>query len=126
MKSTAGMALTLEDLDRRLSVLELAQSARGENMILRLEQQVNVLPRVVAGMIAESEKRIMAGVKNSVMRLVETVRANERRIGESEQRIVALVSASEQRMAGAIAGAINDSEQRILAVLDRIENPPKD
>ena len=120
------MALTLEDLDRRLSVLELAQSARGENMILRLEQQVNVLPRVVAGMIAESEKRIMAGVKNSVMRLVETVRANERRIGESEQRIVALVSASEQRMAGAIAGAINDSEQRILAVLDRIENPPKD
>jgi hypothetical protein len=90
------MALTLEDLDRRVTMQELAQSATGENAIARIEQEVDALHRVTAELIAESEQRMRA----------ET------------QRILTVTSAAEQRT----AGRINDSEQRILVVLDRLKN----
>jgi hypothetical protein len=91
------MAHTLEDLDRRVTALELAQSARSENAIVRIEQKVDALHRVTAELIAESEQRMRA----------ET------------QRILTVVNAAEQRT----AGLINDSEQRVLAALDRLKNP---
>ena len=91
------MAPTLEDLDRRVAALELAQSAKSENAIARIEQKVDALHRVTAELIGESEQRMRA----------ET------------QRILTVVNAAEQRT----AGLINDSEQRILVALDRLKNP---
>jgi hypothetical protein len=107
------MALTLEDLDRRVTALELAETARGGNAIVRLEQKVDALPRGMAEMmtqmIAESEDRLREafGISSD---------ACERRMREL---INTVVSTAEQRT----AGRINDSEQRILVALDRLTNP---
>jgi hypothetical protein len=118
------MALTLEDLDRRVTALELAQSARSENAIARLEQKVDAFPRVVAEMIAGSEDRLRGAIRT-------TVDASEDRLREA---ISTSVDASEQRMREVLntvvggaeqrtAGLINDFEQRILVALDRFKNP---
>ena len=93
------MALTLKDLDRRVTALELAQSARGENAVARLEQKVDAFPRVVAEMIAE-------------------------KIAESEDRLRGAIStsvdASEDRLREAIGTSVNASEQRMRVETERI------
>jgi hypothetical protein len=118
------MALTIEDLDRRVTALELAESARSENAIARLEQKVDAFPRAVAEMIAELRGEMGA-----------TGQRLEARIAESEDRLREAIStsvdASEQRMREVMstvvggaerrtAGLINDFEQRILVALDRL------
>jgi hypothetical protein len=119
------MALTLEDLDRRVTALELAEStrnmaARSENAIVRLEQKVDAFPRALAEMIAESERRmgerIEARIAESEDRLREAV---GRSVHASEQRmrteIVDRIGASERRM----IDVLNDRFDAVMAALDR-------
>jgi hypothetical protein len=70
------MAATVEDLDRRVTALELAQSARGENALARLEGKVEALHRVTAEMIAESEQRLSDRINSTEGRFVDLL--NER------------------------------------------------
>ena len=110
------MALTLEDLDRRVSALELAQSARSENAFARLEQKVDAFPRVVAEMIAELRGEMGATEQRLRGAISISVDASERRMREV---INTVVGAAELRT----ASRMNDSEQRILVALDRLKNP---
>jgi hypothetical protein len=127
------MPLTLEDLDRRVTALELAQSARGANAIARLEQKVDAFPRVMAEMIAESEQRMGAKIVESEDRLRGTISTS---LEESEDRLREAfgtsIDASERRMREVIhtvvsgaeqrtASLMNDFEQRILVALDRLK-----
>jgi predicted nucleic acid-binding Zn-ribbon protein len=77
-----AMALTLEELDRRLTKLERTQSDTTETLrwvvtklarmqavqdeqtlrLERLEEKVDALPRAIAELIAASEQRIMAAI----------------------------------------------------------------
>jgi hypothetical protein len=125
------MALTLEDLDRRVSALELAQSARSENAIARLEQKVDAFPRVMAEMIAGSEQRMGARIAESEERFGGKIAETEDRLRgaisisvhacEQHMREVinTVVSGAEQRT----ASRMNDFEQRILVALDRLKSP---
>jgi hypothetical protein len=125
------MAPTLEDLDRRVTALELAQSARSENAIARLEQKVDSFPCVMAEMIAESEQRMGAKIVESEVRLRGEISTSEDRLREvfgismhaSERRmqevINAVVGAAEQRT----ASLMNDFEQRIMVALDQLKSP---
>jgi hypothetical protein len=113
------MAPTLEDLDRRVTVLELAQSAKGENAIARIEQKVDAFYRVTAELIAESEQRMGTRITESELRLGARITESEQRVRAETERILTVVKAAEQRT----AGRINDSEQRILVTLDRLKNP---
>ena len=90
------MAPTLENLNRRVTALELAQSARSENVLARIEQKVDALHRVTAELIVESEQRTRA----------EIGRLNDR-IGAAERRMV---------------DTLNDKLDLVLAKLDK----PKD
>jgi hypothetical protein len=112
--------LTLEGLDRRVTALEFAQSARSENALARLEQKVDAFPRVVAemiaGKIAESEDRLRGAISTSVDASEQRMRAEMR---AETQRILAVLNAAERRT----AGLINDTGQRILVALDRLKNP---
>ncbi len=90
------MAPTLENLDRRVTALELAQSARSENVLARIEQKVDALHRVTAELIVESEQRTRA----------EIGRLDDR-IGAAERRMV---------------DTLNDKLDLVLAKLDK----PKD
>jgi hypothetical protein len=118
--------ITLEGLDRRVTALELGQSVRGENALVRIEQKVDALYRVTAELIAESELRVGEKVKECEVRMGARVTEVELRLlGETEriwgetQRILTVMNAAEQRT----ASLINDSEQRILVAIDRIKNP---
>jgi hypothetical protein len=143
------MPLTLEDLDRRVSALELAQSARSENALARLEQKVDAFPRVVAEMmsglrveVGATEHRLEAKIAECEGRLEAKIAECEDRleakIEQSEDRLRAAIStsvdASEQRMREVVntvvgaaeqrtASRMNDFEQRILVALDRLRNP---
>jgi hypothetical protein len=67
---------TIEDLDRRVTALENAQTAKGENVIVRLEQKVDAVIPAVAGMVSESERRTGDRVSASERRMVDAL--NER------------------------------------------------
>ena len=121
-----GKVLTLDDLDRRVTALELAQPARGENALVRIEQKVDAVYRITAELIAESEQRMGEKIKACEVRMGARITEVELRLlGETEriwgetQRILTVVSAAEQRT----AGLINDSEQRILVALDGLKKP---
>jgi hypothetical protein len=94
------MPVTIEDLDRRVAALELAQSARSENALVRLEQKVDAIPRAVAELVAASEQRTQA----------EIGRLDDR-IGVTERRFTDL---------------LNERFDAIMTALDRLANPPKD
>jgi hypothetical protein len=113
-----GKTLALEDLDRRVTALKAAQSARGENAIVRIEQKVDALYRVTSELIAESEQRMGAKIVEVELRLAARITNVEQHLGERIAQIGERVSAAEQRT----AGLINDSEQRILVALDRPRN----
>jgi hypothetical protein len=114
------MALTLEDLDRRVTALEQAESARSENAVARLEQKVDAFPRVMAEVITESERRTVGKIAECEERLREaisiSVHASEQRMREV---ITTVVGAAERRT----ASLMNDFEQRILVALDRLKCP---
>jgi hypothetical protein len=114
------MALTLEDLDRRVTALEVAQSAKGENAIARLEQKMDALPRSVAEMIAESEARMGTRIAESEDRLREVIGTS---VDASEQRMRELISTVVGGAERRTAGLMNDFEQRILVALDRLKSP---
>jgi hypothetical protein len=103
------MALTLEDHERRISALELAQSAGGDALIRldrkvdRLTARVDALHHVTAELIAESERRmtdrIVAFEENLSDRIVST-----------ERRFVDL---------------LNERFDEVMVALDRFTNPPR-
>jgi len=132
------MALTLEDLDRRVYALELAQSARSENALAPLEQKVDAFPRVVAEMMSGLRMEAGATERRLEANIAESERRLEARIAETEDRLLGAIStsvdASEQRMREVVntvvgaaeqrtASRMNDFEQRILVALDRLKNP---
>jgi hypothetical protein len=114
------MAPTLEDLDRRVTALELAQSARSENAVARLEQKMDAFPHVVAETIAElrgemgakiaaSEDRLRGAISVSVDASEKRMRAELRdRIGASEGRIV---------------DTLNDRFDAVMTALERPKSP---
>jgi hypothetical protein len=97
------MAPTLEDLDRRVTALELAQSAKGENAIARLEQKVDAIPRVTAELIAELRAEMRAEMNAIEQRLSD-------RIGTTERRFTDL---------------LNERFDAVMTALDRRHNPPR-
>jgi len=103
---------TLEDLDRRVTALELglAQSAKTENALGRLDQKVDAMHRV----IAESDAR--TGEK--LADLQADLRATQQRL---ETRISEEVRGAERRM----VDTLNERFDGVMAALDRFANPPK-
>jgi hypothetical protein len=93
------MALTLEDHERRIAALELAQVATGDTItrldrkVDRLTARVDALHHVTAELIAESEQRLSD------------------RISSSERRFTDL---------------LNERFDAVMVALDRSGNPPKD
>jgi hypothetical protein len=92
------MALTLEDLDRRVTVLE--KGAEGERAIVR----------AVAEIVSESEQRVRAEMSD----LRAEMKAESQRLAER-------VSRSERRM----VDTLNDRFDQVMAALDRHESSPK-
>jgi hypothetical protein len=92
------MALTLEDHERRITALELAQSATGDALtrldrkVDRVTTRVDALHHVTAELIAESEQRLAD------------------RIGTTERRFTDL---------------LNERFDAVMVALDRFTNPPK-
>ena len=114
-----GKILTLDDLDRRVTALELAQPARGENALVRIERKVDAVYRITAELIAESEQRMGEKIKACEVRMGARITEVELRLLGETQRILTVVGAAEQRK----AGLINDSEQRILVALEGLKKP---
>jgi hypothetical protein len=104
------MALTLEDHERRIAALELAQSATGDALtrldrkVDRLTARVDALHHVTAELIAESDQ------------------ANARLIAESEQRLTDRIGATERRF----TDLLNERFDAVMVALDRSANPPRD
>jgi phosphoglycerate-specific signal transduction histidine kinase len=111
------MATTLDDLDRRVTVLELAQSAKGENAVARIEQKVDAMHRV----IAESEQRTDVKIEHLRADLRATEQRLDDRISAAEQRLDDRISATERRL----IDTLNDRFDQVMTVLDRIANPPR-
>jgi hypothetical protein len=103
------MPSIVEDLDRRVTALELAQSARGENATARLEQKVEAFPRAVAELIAEK-------IAESEDRLKEVISTS---VQASELRMRDTVSASERRM----VDILNERFDAVMTALDRRQRP---
>jgi hypothetical protein len=114
------MALTLEDHERRIAALELAQSATGDALtrldrkVDRLTARVDALHHVTAELIAESD------------------RANAKLIAESEQRLTDRINSIEQRLTDRIGSTerrftdlLNERFDAVMVALDRFTNPPK-
>jgi hypothetical protein len=111
------MAVTLEDLDRRVTVLE-----KGA------EREKNI-ERAVAEIVSESEQRIRAEMSKlrgemsesrddifgEMSRLRTELRAEMHALTES-------VSDSERRF----VDLLNDRFDQVMVALDRSRNPPKD
>jgi hypothetical protein len=111
------MSPTLEDLDRRVTALELAQSARGDNAIAWVEQKVDALHRVIAELIAETEQRLEAKIAASEQRLGGRITKIELRIDRLDDRI----GAAEKRF----VDVLNERFDAVMVALDRVHNPPK-
>jgi hypothetical protein len=118
-RTTLGKVLTLDDLDRRVTALELAQPARGENALVRIERKVDAVYRITAELIAESEQRMGENIKACEVRMGARITEVELRLLGETERILTVVGAAEQRT----AGRINDSEQRILVALEGLKKP---
>ena len=105
-----AMALTLEDHERRISALELAQSATGDvyarldQKVDRLTARVDALHHVTAELFAESERRTKADINALEQRL-------SGRIGDAERRFT---------------DVLNERFDAVMVALDRYANPPKD
>jgi chromosome segregation ATPase len=104
------MSPTLEDHERRISALELAQSATGDALarldrkVDRVTARVDALHHVTAELIAESEQRL-----------------NER-MSATEERLNNRMSATETRF----VDLLNERFDAVMVALDRFTNPPTD
>jgi chromosome segregation ATPase len=121
------MAQTLEDLDRRVTALELAQSARGENALARIEQKVDALHRVAAEMIAESEQRNRADMRAVEQRLSGRIYGLSERVDGLSVRVDGLserVDGLSERVDGlservdGLSGRISATERRFIDILN--------
>ena len=114
------MALTLEDHERRIAALEVAQSATGDALTRldrkadRLTARVDALHHVTAELIAESEQRQTA-------RMDALHQATVKVIAESEQRLTDRIGTTERRF----TGLMNERFDAVMVALDRFTNPPK-
>lgn len=108
------MAVTLEDLDRRVTALEKG-AERG-----------TTIERAVAEIVAESEQRVraelsklrgeMSDLRTEMKAEMSDLRAEMK--GES-QRLTERVSSSERRM----VDILNDRFDQVMAALDRPSRP---
>jgi predicted nuclease of restriction endonuclease-like RecB superfamily len=101
------MALTLEDLDRRVTALE--KGAEREKTI----------ERAVAEIVSESEQRVRAEMSKlwaNMSELRVEMKADMSRLRES---LTERVSRSERRM----ADILNDRFDQVMAALDRPNKP---
>jgi hypothetical protein len=111
------MALTLEDHDRRLASLEVAQSAtddalaRLDRKVDRLTARVDALHHVTAELIAESERRLHTQISTSID-------ASEKRTREEVHTVVGDAKRS-------LTDLLNDRFDAIMVALDRQHNPPR-
>jgi predicted nucleic acid-binding Zn-ribbon protein len=125
------MVQTFEDLDRRVTALELVQSARGENAIARVEQKVDALHRVTAELIAGTEQRLRAKITESELRMGARITAVEQGIGRLDDRITEVeqgigrldnrIGATERRF----VDLLNERFDAVMVALDRLQSPPK-
>ena len=115
------MAVTLKDLDRRVTALEVAQSASGANAIARIEQKVDALHRVTAETITESEQRLEAKIVASEQRMGARITEVELRLGERIDRLDDRIGATETRF----VDLLNERLDAVMVALDRLQNPPK-
>jgi hypothetical protein len=101
------MALTLEDLDRRVTALE-----RGA-------ERETAIERAVAEIVSESEQRVraeMSKLRANMSELRVEMKADMSRLRES---LTERVSRSERRM----ADILNDRFDQVMAALDRPNKP---
>jgi hypothetical protein len=115
------MVLTLEDHERRIAALEVAQSTAGDGLtrldrkVDRLTARVDALHHVTAELIAESEQRQAARVDALRQATVEL-------IAGSEQRLTDRIGTTERRF----TDLLNERFDAMMVALDRFTNPPKD
>ena len=99
------MALTLEDLDRRVTALE--KGAEREKTI----------ERAVAEIVSESEQRLETRIKESELRMGARITEIELRIDRLDDRI----GATERRF----VDLLNERFDAVMVALDRLQSPPK-
>jgi predicted nucleic acid-binding Zn-ribbon protein len=97
------MALTLEDLDRRVTALEKAA------------EREKAIERAVAEIVSESEQRVRADMSDLRVEMKD-LRAEMR---AESQRLTERVSSSERRM----VDILNDRFDRVMAALERPNKP---
>lgn len=115
------MSPTLEDLDHRVTALELAQSARGENALVRVEQKVDALHRVTAKLIAETEQRLEVKIAASEQRTGASIKEIELGVGERIERLDDRIGVTEKRF----VDVLNERFDAVMVALDRLHNSPK-
>jgi hypothetical protein len=103
------MALTLEDLNRRVAALE--KGAEREKTI----------ERAIAEIISESEQRLETRIKKSELRMGARMTAVELRLGEAEQRLDDRIGATGKRF----VDLLNERFDAVMVALDRLSSPPK-
>ncbi|MFZ1105818.1 MAG: hypothetical protein WAN86_23665 [Hyphomicrobiaceae bacterium] len=99
------MALTLEDLDRRVTALE--KGAEREKTI----------ERAVAEIVSESEQRLETRIKESELRMGARITEIELRIDRLDDRI----GATERRF----VDLLNERFDAVMVALDRLQSAPK-
>ncbi|HEX6000228.1 MAG TPA: hypothetical protein VFZ16_12685 [Hyphomicrobiaceae bacterium] len=104
------MALTLEDLDRRVTVLE--KGAEREKSI----------ERAVAEIVSESEQRLETKIKESELRMGAKLVELERRLDDRIDRLDDRIGAAEARF----IDLLNERFDAVMVALDRYQNPPGD
>ena len=122
------MTLTLEDHERRITALELSQSATGgaltrlDRKVDRLTARVDALHHVTAELIAESEQRTKAEIERLSDRIDATEQRLSDRIDATEQRLSDRIGATERRF----TDVLNERFDAVMVALDRFTSPPKD
>jgi phage shock protein A len=126
------MALTLEDHERRIAALEMAQSTAGDGLtrldrkLDRLTARVDALHHVTAELIAESEQATAKLIAESEQRLTDRIGAVEQgltdRIGTTEHRFTDRIGTTERRF----TDLLNERFDAVMVALDRFTNPPKE
>jgi archaellum component FlaC len=100
------MALTLEDLDRRVAALE--KGAEREKTI----------ERAVAEIVSDSEQRLETRIKDSEQRIGARITDVELHI----DRLDARIGGTERRF----VDLLNERFDTVMVALDRIGSPPRD
>ena len=103
------MALTLEDLDRRVTALE-----KGV-------EREKTIERAVAEIVSESERRLETRIKEFELRMGARITEVERRLGERIDSLDDRIGATERRF----VDLLNERFDAVMVALDRLQNPPQ-